>query len=226
MDKSSQPLQGEFVLGKQKPEKTLDIKNSKKGIDSTDPPFSHSGDARKNPHFYSSLSYFPQGITFEDQEANEEIILLIRRDFITNIPWVAMSFSLIIAPILFSFFSDTLFPFIQISPTTHFLLLLFYYLLVAGFILVEFTLWYFNILLVTNMRVIDVDIDGILYKNVAQTKLDLIQDVSYTQIGAIRSLFNYGDILVQTAGSLGNFECTKAPEPARVIKIIGDLIGK
>lgn len=226
MDNSSQPLHGEFVLRKQNPDTTFDVKSSKKGIDRIAADFPQTGNTRKNLHFYSSLSLFPHGITFENQEANEEIILLIRRAFITNVPWLITSFFLIIAPILFVFFSGAYLSFIQISSSTQFLLLLFYYLLVTGFILVEFTLWYFNILLVTNIRVVDVDIDGILYKNIAQTKLDLIQDVSYTQTGAIRSIFNYGDVLVQTAGALPNFEFFRAPEPARIIKIIGDLIGK
>jgi hypothetical protein len=72
---------------------------------------------------------------------------------------------------------------------------------------------------------VDVDFSSVVYKNVSSTKLNLVQDVSFSQIGAIRTFFDYGDILVQTAGTLDNFDFTASPEPENVVHIIGDLIG-
>jgi len=102
---------------------------------------------------------------------------------------------------------------------------LFYYLIIFAFILVEFTLWYFNIGLVTNKRVVDLDVSGILFKELSETRLNLIEDVSYSQVGSIRTVFNYGDVVMQTAGSKPNFEFDRAPDPARVVRIIADMIG-
>ena len=79
--------------------------------------------------------------------------------------------------------------------------------------------------LVTNKRIIDLNVYGILSKQFSETKIDLIEDVSYSQVGSIRSVFNYGDVHMQTAGTLSNFEFDRAPEPARITKIIGELIG-
>lgn len=177
-----------------------------------------------NVHFYSSYSENPQGIEFEGEEENERILLLIRSAMITNLPWILAAILLLILPPILLPFA----PFIgqlTLSASVQGIIIAFYYLMVGGFILVEFSLWYFNAAFVTNTRLVDADVEGILYKNVSETKLDLIQDVSYTQIGAIRNLFNYGDIFVQTAGSMANFEVLKAPKPAQIVRLIQSLIG-
>lgn len=174
---------------------------------------------------FSNLVENPDNVTFETQDADEEIILLVRRDLITNVPWILSAIVLIFIPILVSAFSSLFTPFFNFSIQTQLIGVLFYYLIVFGFILIEFTLWYFNIGLVTNKRIVDFDVSGILSKHVSETRLNLIEDVSYIQVGSIRTIFNYGDVVMQTAGSLPNFEFDRAPEPARIVRIIGDMIG-
>jgi hypothetical protein len=209
-------LSGEFVLNSSKNEgenKTAGISSQKK-----------SG-AKNSLHFYSSLGINPDGVTFENQESDEEIVLIVRRDLITNIPWILSALLLILIPPIVFTFSDLFTPFINISSQTQLVMTLFYYLIVFGFILVEFTIWYFNVGLVTTKRIIDLDVSGILYKHTSETRLNLIEDVSYSQIGSIRSVFNYGDVHMQTAGTLSNFEFDRAPEPARIVRIIASMIG-
>ena len=207
MPHQDQELTGEFIL------------NNKKQ------PVTKALGEEENLHFYSSLSYHPKKVKFENQEKDEEIVLLVRRDLITNVPWILTALILIFIPPLLFLFSDFITPFIQISPQTQLVSILFYYLAIFGFILVEFTLWYFNVGLVTNIRIIDLDVSGILYKHVSETRLNLIEDVSYSQVGSVRSVFNYGDVLIQTAGTLANFEFDRAPEPARIVRVIADMIG-
>lgn len=180
----------------------------------------------KRSRFFSSFCPYPTNITFQNQDEDEKVILLIRRHFATNIPWMFLGFILLLLPLIILPLTPTIFPFLAISKTLQFSIISFYYLAIFGFALVNFSLWYFNVALVTNEKIIDMDVSGILFRNVAETQLDLIQDISYTQVGAIRSIFNYGNILVQTAGELPNFEFEKAPNPAAIIHILGDLIDK
>lgn len=213
----SSTLEGEFILKNKeedKPAQALEIKTKE------------VTEIRDKPHFYSSLSIKPEGIAFENQEAGEDIILLVRRDLITNFPWILAAFVFIFIPPIIFLLSDLFTPFFQLSPAIQLVMILFYYIIVFGFIIVEFTLWYFNVGLVTNKRIIDVDVSGVLYKHISETKLNLIEDVSYIQIGSIRSIFNYGDVHMQTAGTLNNFEFDRAPEPARIVRIIADMIGE
>ncbi len=86
--------------------------------------------------------------------------------------------------------------------------------------------WSYNIFIVTPKRVIDIDYSNTVIHNVAETKMTHIQDVNYTQVGFISSLFNFGDVFVQTAGYEVNFEALSVPQPRHASKIIAELIGK
>src|SRR5258706_12966498 len=54
-------------------------------------------------HGFSTYKEFPEGVTFDTQEDDETILLFLRKDFITNIPWIAGAVLLIIAPFLVGF---------------------------------------------------------------------------------------------------------------------------
>lgn len=177
-------------------------------------------------HFYTTFAHMPSGITFQDQEPGELILLLLRRHFVTNVPWITFVILLSILPFTLFPFILAFFPFPLPSPNVLLLLLAFYYLLIFGIALLNFTLWYFQVGLVTSIRIIDVDINGILYRQVSEARDDDIQDVSYEQIGFVRSLFNYGDVLIQTSGSIQNVEFDRVPRPSVVSRTIADLIGK
>ncbi|HSX40608.1 MAG TPA: hypothetical protein VLF68_03260 [Candidatus Saccharimonadales bacterium] len=182
-------------------------------------------------HALAAFCQNPLGITFATQEEGETILLFLRRHFITNFPWIFISIVLLVVPtilhILFKtpfIAADNLFSFLPANFGTFFTL--FYYLLIAMYIFINFITWYFNISMVTTIRIIDIDFSDVVYKNISATKLDLVQDVNYTQIGVIPSVFDYGDVLVQTAGSQEMFDFSSVPHPQRVVKIIEDLIGR
>lgn len=182
----------------------------------------------KNPvHIFASFCPNPGDITFQNQEPDEEVLLFVRKDFITNVPWIVIGglllvIPLVLSPILTSIHLQNFF-----LPARYILFFtLFYYLIVGAYIFVNFITWFFNIGLVTNIRVVDVDFSNLVYKNVAATKIDLIQDVSFSQIGVLRTVFDYGDVFIQTAGTLDNFTFEAVPRPNDVVHIIEELIGK
>ena len=207
-------LEGEFNL-------------KQKEINQIQPERAPSKEVIKNgfPHFYSSLWRFPKGVFFQQQEEGENIVLLIRRDFITNLPWILSAVLLSLVPIIAALLIPVFFSFIKISLVGQTISILFYYLILFGFVLVNFSVWYFNVGLITTKRVIDMDLSGILYKNVAETRLSLVEDVTYKQVGSVRSIFNYGDVFAQTAGAHPNFEFDRVPEPAKIVRIIADMLG-
>ena len=210
---------GEFILDKKtEPEKLTAEKNTQ---DKTQE-IKH---AKKSPHFFSSFCYMPHGVSFSTQQEDEEIILLIRRDFITNVPWIAAVFGMIALPFLVAPFFDFLFPFLSFSDSTLWYILFFYFLIIYGFLINRFSLWYFHVSFVTNIRIVDVDVHGILLREITETRLELVEDIGYKQIGFIPSLFDYGEVHIQTAGSQQNIEFDKAPNPAKIAEIIGDRIG-
>lgn len=182
----------------------------------------------KNPvHLFSAFRKDPDGITFRDQENQETILLFIRHSFITNIRWIIVGIFLTILPLLISlsvgFFQN---PLPSLPGKFYLMIGALYYLFVATYFYINFITWHFNIALVTNRRIIDINFSNLVYKDVAATKLNLVQDVSFAQVGAIRTFFDYGDVLVQTAGTLDNFTFESAPQPENIVHIIEDLIGK
>lgn len=175
---------------------------------------------------FETFCEYPGGITFQHQEKDEEIILFLRQHLVTNVPWIVIAALMVIAPlILIPFFSYT--PFLLFTVPERFLiaLLLFYYLGIVSYVFINFIHWFYNIGIVTNKRVVDLDYSHIVHVNVAATKVLQIQDVNYIQTGFLRTLFNFGDIHIQTAGQNPNFEFLRVPNPSKATFIIQKLIG-
>lgn len=181
-----------------------------------------------HPHIIYSFWHHPTGVTFEDQEEDEKLLLLLRRHLNTNLRWIFVTIVLLIIPILFIPFSQQLsvFNFLMLPARFIVIFILFYYMVVFTYAFINFITWYFNISLVTDKRIIDVDFSNLVYKNVSATKISLLQDASYVQIGFLRSFFDYGDVLLQTAGTLDNFSFPGVPKPYKVVQIVEELIGK
>lgn len=179
---------------------------------------------RKHTHRFASFCTRPLGISFENQEEDEKILLFVRRHFITNIPWIVAVFLLILIPPLLAVASSL----VNFAIPQEFALVitLFYYLAVAMYVFVEFISWFYDIGIVTQKRIIDLDYSDIIHHDVAVTKLNLVQDINYIQAGPLRSFFNFGNVLIQTAGNNPNFDFLGIPQPGKAVHLIQDLIGK
>lgn len=177
---------------------------------------------------FASFYEKPLGICFKNQEEDEKILLFLRRHFITNISWIFLSTIFLLLPIIIFFLNlIPMFPFLSSLPGQFiFAITFFYYLIIFNYILVNFITWFFESSLVTQKRIVDIDFSDLVYHDVAVTKLNLVEDVNYTQTGFLRTFFNYGDTFVQTAGEQNHFDFLAIPDPGKAVNIIQDLIGK
>lgn len=177
-----------------------------------------------NMRLFDAYTENPAKVYFENQEADEHVLLFLRKSQFLNIPWVLATVAFIIIPPILYLFRDT---FLNLLPPTNFILLLipFYYLGVLTYAFVNFITWYYNAALITNKRVVDIDFHQLLMKEVNETKLALVQDVSYRQDGVFENMFDFGYVLVQTAGTIDNFEFWGLPRPDRIVQIVQNLIG-
>ncbi len=137
----------------------------------------------------------PKKCRFESQQDDEEILILGRRHFITNLGWLAV--------LSFAFFVPFFwieFPFVKaLDGNTLVSLTMLYYMVLTFFGMQNFLMWFYNVYIVTNERLVDIDFIGLLSKTVNVAQLKDLQDVNYTQKGILASFFNYGDVIVQTA---------------------------
>ncbi|GEM_PF-796672 len=178
-------------------------------------------------HLFEAYCEKPSGVSFADKLENEVLLLFLRKHFVTNLPWIVSAIALSFAPlILVGLAGLGVLPINFLPPVYLAMILLLYYLFIAGFIFVHYLTWFYNIGLVTNQRIIDIDFSSLVFENVDATKLSQVEDVGYKQVGIIRSIFDYGDVHLHTAGPSVNFEFLAVPHPERIINIINDLIGK
>lgn len=178
-------------------------------------------------HLVAAYCERPSGVSFADKLENEELLLFLRKHFITNVPWIVSAVALILTPFILVALAGLGFLPINFLPPVYLAMtLLLYYFFIAGFIFVHYLTWFYNIGLVTNQRIIDIDFSSLVFENVDATKLTQVEDVGYKQVGIIRSIFDYGNIHLHTAGPSSNFEFSAVPHPERVINIINDLIGR
>jgi membrane protein YdbS with pleckstrin-like domain len=175
-----------------------------------------------------SSIFNPTKCSFYGMDKDEEILLLLRRDLITNLGWVIITLLLVFTP----FVAGTIFNSLGVDPLRQLpiglliVLTLFWYIFAFGYLFVNFLNWFFNVHLVTNKRVVDMDFSGILYRNIADAPLNTIQDVTHTISGAAEILFNYGTVYIQTAGEQRELEFAGIPEPARIQDYISDLVAQ
>jgi membrane protein YdbS with pleckstrin-like domain len=176
-------------------------------------------DLEENSSPVASFATKPAGVRFETQEDEEEIMLLLRKHWITNVPWLISGILLIFAPLILRWF-----PLLDFLPTRFQLVaIIIWYLLTVFIIFEKFLTWYFNVNIITDERIIDIDFTNLIYKEISDAKIDKIQDITYKMGGAVRTLFHYGDVYIQTAGTEPNFEFLAVPNPEQVVKILNEL---
>ncbi len=180
-------------------------------------------------NIFSSFCQNPIGVSFQTQKPHEVIILFLRSHFATNSSWIIFTVILLTLPIII----NLLLPLFRIdffsSPTVvrfTTIYVLFYYLMVSAYAFISFLHWFYNVLIVSSERILDIDYSDIVVHNMAEAKLSHIEDVRYTQSGFIPSFVNYGNLFVQTAGTEENFEVRSIPKPREATDIITELTEK
>ncbi len=170
-------------------------------------------------HPFRSWMYKPHWVNFESKYDHEEVVLLLRRHPVTNVPWIIIATLMVLAPLVLSSFPIIAF----LPPNFQLVAVMIWYLITFAFILENFLIWFFNVGLITNVRLIDIDFLNLLVKEVTDAEHKEIQEVTYNMNGAIRAIFNYGDVFIQTAGEKPNIEFMAVPKPDEVVKILQKL---
>jgi len=168
----------------------------------------------------TSLSSFPAKVCFETQDDEEEVVLFVRQHPIVNLKWILLVILLLSLPSVFTFFP----PYSNLPTNYQFVMILGWYMLVFGYALAKFMGWFFNIYILTDERIVDVDFHNIFFRKISTAKIEEIQDVNVQSSGAFQTFFGYGSVFVQTAAEVSQFEFLSVPHPDKIGKIINQLI--
>ena len=150
----------------------------------------------------------------------EQILLVLRAHPITNLPWLLVLFLMIVIPLLFGQHLALL----KLSFYQLLFVVCFWYALALLYALYQFFFWYFNIGVITNQRIVDVDAVNLLHGHTTAINLHNIEQVSKRSLGIMAGLFNYADIHIETATAFPDVEFLKAPKPHEIIKIINSSL--
>jgi len=178
---------------------------------------SHLVSRTENHRAFHTFCLYPKA-TFESQEDDEEVVLIVRAHPVTQIPWILNAGFLILIPILL----NLLLPFL-LSIKEIIFVNLFWYATVASYIFVSILKWIFNVGIITNQRVIDVDFPILLVREFTSSVIGDITDGTATTTGFIQTYFGYGNVFMQTSGVKQNIEFLSIPYPIDVVTVINNL---
>ncbi|HSV94920.1 MAG TPA: hypothetical protein VLH94_03055 [Spirochaetia bacterium] len=177
---------------------------------------------------FGSFVVTPPKTRFESQDNDEKIVILGRKHFVVNLKWMALACFAFFVPMFWGEF-----PMVKALDTnTSFILSVIWYSALLFYVIQNFVLWFYNVYIVTNERLVDVDFFGLMYKNINVTQIEKLQDVNYSQRGIFSSFFNYGDVVVQTSSEQRSddrsersaFTFNAVANPDLVVKIISELM--
>lgn len=171
-------------------------------------------------NLFTSFASFPSKVCFETQDDDEAVVLFLRQHPIVNVPWVLTVILMLTLPSVFIFFP----PYGSLPPNFQFVVTLGWYMFVFGFALAKFMGWFFNIYILTDERVVDVDFKNIFFRKISTAKIEEIQDINIQSSGSFETFFGYGSVFIQTAAEVSQFEFMYVPNPDRVGKILNQMI--
>lgn len=154
------------------------------------------------------------------QKSYEKVEYILRRHWFTFLPKIILFLFLAVVPVLLYFMIQTLYPTLFDHGVVFALGLVFasaFYLSILVFFYTEFIVFYLDMWVVTNDRIVDVEQLGIFSRSISELDLFRIQDVTADVHGAFATLIDYGTVTIKTASNNINivFKDVKHPNKIR-----------
>ncbi len=176
-------------------------------------------------HFLKAICVMPN-LKFASQQTKEIPVLLVRRHPIFLIFGILSAFLWLFVGIVFNLaWKITLKGLVSESLLLRLegFTLLYAVGLTITSMIYSLSKWFYNLFLITNYRVVDLDFRTLNKTSWTEALLDRIEDIEVRNTGFLESLFNLGDIFVQTAGSQDKIEIRRIPKPMKVQNVLLEL---
>jgi hypothetical protein len=171
--------------------------------------------------------YWPkfQRSLFPGQQEGEEVCIEMRQHWIVFFErlgaWLLFAFILIFSDWAIGKYA----PILNSSPYVQGVNLIksvYFMFLILG-LLILWVMYYLNVQIVTNERIVDITQTSLLHHTISELHLSRIEDVTAEVNGLFGTLLDYGNVYVQTAGTEERFTFERVPNPSAVAKTILDL---
>lgn len=157
---------------------------------------------------------------------DEKLVYFLRRHPITLFSVIVGYLMLVTAPFLIFSYLEGFQPDILLNQTFQAFFVFggsIFFLFAWLFLFQLFLDYYLDSWIVTTKRVINIEQTGLFGRTVSELRLYRIQDVTATVNGFTNTMFNYGDVQVQTAGEVEHFVFEQIPQPNKVAKTVLEL---
>lgn len=158
---------------------------------------------------------------------NEEIILEKRKHwFIITIKGLALLLIAVLPLVIITgiIVFESFFALHWIFASIHFSFIIFFIAFWWEFLLIIFfiawTNYYLDVFIITNKRIIDIEQIRLFVRDVAEVRLEKVQDVKVEIIGMLSSLLNMGNIHIQTAGESREIVIKGIAKPHQIREIL------
>jgi hypothetical protein len=160
---------------------------------------------------------------YQNIEADEKIIFLLEKHWISKLGTFTLSSTLLILGIVGLVWA--LLGLQSLTLLRYVLMLGWFWLLwVFYFWLTLFLRWKSDIYIVTNERIIDLEANSLTYKLATDFELSHAESVQYASSGGvILGGIDYGTVTIQWVGSEQGLVMRDIPQPAEVARVIGEL---
>ena len=170
----------------------------------------------------------PKYLSLIDIENDERVVYVIKKHpiglFAIYLTGFAISFAVFVGGLLFSIWyqRQTDLPGSNVASILTVVslvicLVALFITYVAGFIYGN------NIIIVTTDKIIQVLYRNLIDRKISQLSLGDLQDVTVDQKGLFARIFNYGTLVIETAGEQNNYNFTYTPSPYNCAKEIVDV---
>ena len=153
-------------------------------------------------------------------------MFIFRRYFLTLIPLIVATVLVFILPIGSYLFLQNVHPEILQDPINTVLFALggsALFLIGWFFVFQIFMEYWLDVLIVTDKRILDIDQHGLFGRTVSESRLYRTQDATSEVKGVLQTIFDYGNVQIQTAGEKERFAFEQVAHPNQIAKMILEL---
>ena len=152
----------------------------------------------------STPPLLPKQSLFPGQNDNEEILIFVRRHWMPFTLWLFLIVIMLLIPIVGTVVIVVAFPTLRGDSLIYLALCGSAYLLLVNAIFL--TAWieqYLDVSIITTDRLVHIRQVGLFNRRVSELSLARVQDVSAHMHGYLQSIFQFGTVIVETAGGSG-----------------------
>jgi hypothetical protein len=152
---------------------------------------------------------------FESQEDDENVIFVIRRHpLFLSVPFFFGGL-LLLVELLISVFAG---PYVRdmfsgLGEAIFISIMCLFLLFTVLYIFLSWLTRYLNIIILTSEHLVEIEQPVIFSRKVSELDLDCVEDATASQKGFFATMFHYGDVLIQTASELPNFNFNGVEDP-------------